>query len=183
MGRERGSMSGGGGSRGGRRRLLAAGSQPPRPLRAQGRFSALPPFPRSPPRGLRSQSGPLRRLDLVRRCPSFASFPQSPLRGSCLQYPRLLSLPRLRPAAAPTSLFCPDAPLPPLLLSLGTGIRATISGSGLLPACAVPQVSARPAVHPSVPPGAGADHAKQLPLSTSRVPVVHPGGTRSACPR
>lgn len=115
--------------------------------------------------------------DLARRCPSFASFPQSPLPGSCLQSPRLLSLPCLRPPAAPTS-FCPDAPLPPRFLSLRTGIQVRPPPSLCRPTGV--RKSGRPSVRP---PGAGADHAQRLPLPTSRVPVVHPGGTRSACPR
>lgn len=44
-----------------------------------------------------------------------------------------------------------------------------------------PEVSTRLAVHPSVPPEAGTDHAQRLPLPKSRVPAVHPGGNQPAC--
>ncbi|XP_032129664.1 DBF4-type zinc finger-containing protein 2 homolog, partial [Sapajus apella] len=119
---------------------------------------------------------------LTPRCPSFASFLQTPLPGSCLCSPRLLNPSPPPPSRCPHPFFCPGAPLPRRLLSLGTRIRAAISASGRLPTGAVPQVSTRPAVHPSVPPGAGADHAQRLPLPASRVPVVHSGGSGSACP-
>lgn len=85
------------------------------------------------------------------------------------------------PASAlplPPTSFCPDAPLPPRLPSLGTGIQVRPPPSLCRPTGVYK--SGRPSVRP---PGAGADHAQRLPLPTSRVPVVHPGGTRSACPR
>lgn len=88
------------------------------------------------------------------------------------------SLPRPRPST-PT----PRVPLLLWLLSLGTGISAAISASSRFPANAIPQVSTRLAVHPSVPPEAGTDHAQRVPLPKSRVPAVHPGGNQPACQR
>lgn len=117
---------------------------------------ASPPRPRPPPGAvpIPAQSAvrtpcparPLRRLDLVPRCPSFASFPQR-LRGSCPQSPRLPSLPRLRPPA-PTS-FRPDAPLPRRLVSLEPESVPPSPG----PAASQPVPSHRcPHVRPSIRP-------------------------------
>lgn len=107
-----------------------------------------------------------------------ASFSKTWLVGSCLQ-----SLRR-------SSFLSPSLPLPTprvslllWLLSLGTSISAAISMSSHFPASAIPQVSTRLAVHLSVPPEAGTDHAQRLPLPKSCVPAVHPGGNQPACRR
>ncbi|KAM5324654.1 protein delta homolog 2 isoform 2-T2 [Glossophaga mutica] len=85
------------------------------------------------------------------------------------------------PPPLPSSRPARGGPAP----QLGPTGESVGSGLALRPerAASQPEVSARPAIHPSVLLGVGADHAQRLPLPTSHVPVVHPGGTGSACHR
>lgn len=100
--------------------------------------------------------------------PGVALSPRFPSARLSWQPPRLRSSRPARGGPAP---------------QLGSTAESVGSGLALRPERAAPQpeVSARPAVHPSVLLGAGADHAQRLPLPTSHVPVVHPVGTGSSC--
>lgn len=162
---------------GGGQRLLAAGNQPPSRPRARGRPSALFPVP------LRPIAFPGPSSVLTSLCAAHLSTPSyrapsrflSPIPSSAQTFPT-------PPSAAPTAFFCLDAPLPSRLVitrnrNLCRYLRVRPPPSLCRP------TGVRTSGGPSVPPGAGADHAQRLPLPTSRVPVVHPGGTRKACPR
>lgn len=157
---------------------------PPRSLRARGRLSVLSPSPQSPQSRLRSPPAPAIPAPWPRSAlPILRLLAADPSPEFLAPVPLLLNPSWFQVPATPIHFFCPGALLPRRLLSIGTHICAAISASGRLPASAVPQVSTRLAVHPSVPPGADADHAQRLPPPTSRVPVVHPGGIESACQR
>lgn len=152
-------------------------SQPPRPVALA--FPRLSPSLLTPSPGSRSQPWLFPRGGHARCCPSFGLFPADLASGFLPPVPSPAQ-PFLAPALP---LPTPGVPLLLLFLSLGTGISAAISVSSRFPARAIPQVSTRLAVHPSVPPEAGTDHAQRLPLPKSRVPAVHPGGNQPACQR
>ena len=162
---------------GGGQRLLAAGNQPPRRPRARGRPSALFPVPLRPT----AFPGPSSVLtSLCAAHPSPSSYRArsrflSPIPSSAQTFPA----PALR---CPHRFFLSGRPSP---------LSARITRNRNLcrylrvrpPPSLCRPTGVRTSGGPSVPPGAGADHAQRLPLPTSRVPVVHPGGTRKACPR
>lgn len=151
----------------------------PAPTSRRARLSALSSSLSAPPSGSRSQPWPFPRRGHARGCPSFGLFPADLASGFLPPVPSPAH-PFLAPALP---LPTPGVPLLFWLLSLGTPISATISVTSRFPPSAIPQVSTRLAVHPSVPPEAGTDHAQRLPLPKSRVPAVHPGGSQPACQR